>query len=277
MLRSSKNGKKSVQTFSSFFASFFPFGASLHTLDRIEFKRENSFTSTSIRANSSISFLAFHQNQQISTSMRKKSWIPISMKRIIKWILKDFFLLLQRWENKIGKSFISDCVAAWMGKRGNCWGFLHRRRKIHDEHNSHNRKPAQLNNPPRILDNFPSNFPEVFPRMCSSGAVQSCWNSAKTRRFHDVNTLCWMYFHHTIVGLFLHSVQCWRCVVVGRQARHGEKWKVWMNGEARGMKSRKLWIITRATLRWVGWGPPLPPLYDVHAVSGKSVKIILNS
>lgn len=30
---------------------------------------------------------------------------------------KRFFLLLQRWENKIGKSFISDCVAAWMGRK----------------------------------------------------------------------------------------------------------------------------------------------------------------
>lgn len=124
---------------------------------------------------------------------------------------------------------------------------------------------------------FSTIFPAIFLKFLlvyASGAVQSCWNSAKTRRFHDVHTLCWMYFHHTIVGLLLHSVQCWRCVVVGRQARHGEKWKVWMNDETRGMKSRKLWIITRTTLWCVEWGPPL---YDLHAVCGKSVKIILKS
>lgn len=196
------------------------------------------------------------------------------MKRIIKWILKDFFLLLQRWENKIGKSFISDCVAAWMGKRGNCWGFLHRRRKIHDEHNSHNRKPAQLNNPPRILDNFPSNFPEVFPRMCSSGAVQSCWNLAKTRRFHDVHTLLDVFSSHARWAVVEFSAMLTLCG--GGEA--GEAWwKVESVNERQSAWNEKQKIMNNYTSNSPVSGMGPATLWCARCVSGKSVKIILNS
>lgn len=128
-------------------------------------------------------------------------------------------------------------------KKGNCWGFLQSERKftMNTIHTIGNRLSSTIRRA------FSTIFPAIFLKfflVCASGAVQSCWNSAKTRRFHDVHTLLDVFSSHDRWAVVALSAMLTLC---GGGEACEAWWKVESVNERRNARNEKQKIMNNYT------------------------------